>query len=74
MRFPCLISGVLLALLFLILLITCRIIGLPLSQDAGTGRPATNSGVTRNTHTAAFGSCGRQFTDADKPTVNRGWS
>ena len=71
MRYPCLIIGILVALLLLVLLITCRIIGLPVSQDAGTARLAINSGVTGSTHTPAFGSRHRQSTYADKPTVNR---
>ena len=35
MRYPCLIAGFLLALLFLVALLTCRVIGLPVSNDAG---------------------------------------
>lgn len=33
-RFPCLITGIIVTLLFMILMVTCRTIGLPLSSDA----------------------------------------
>ena len=34
MRYPCLIIGILAALLFLLLLVTCRVVGLPISAAA----------------------------------------
>lgn len=38
-RVPCLITGIIVALLFMALLVTCRTIGLPLSNDATFTRP-----------------------------------
>ena len=34
MRVPCLIIGIVVTLLFMVLIVTCRTIGLPLSNDA----------------------------------------
>ena len=44
LRWPCLITGILVTLLFLVLLVSCRVTGLPFSEEVAVSAPASAAG------------------------------